>query len=40
MLDTKNENISFTLVNPFLLRDYTIDIPLDAKVWKSQPSTF
>jgi len=31
MLDTKNENISFTLVNPFLLRDYTIDIPLDAK---------
>ena len=31
MLDVKNENISFTLVNPFLLRDYTIDIPLDAK---------
>ena len=31
MLDTNNENISFSLVNPFLLRDYTIDIPLDAK---------
>ena len=31
MLDVKNENISYTLVNPFLLRDYTIDIPLDAK---------
>ncbi|MBA1433282.1 MAG: flagellar assembly protein FliW [Epsilonproteobacteria bacterium] len=31
MLDVDNENISFTLVNPFLLQDYTIDIPLDAK---------
>jgi flagellar assembly factor FliW len=31
MIDSKDENISFTLVNPFLLRDYTIDIPLDAK---------
>jgi flagellar assembly factor FliW len=31
MIDEENENISFTLVNPFLLRDYTIDIPLDAK---------
>ena len=31
MIDSVNENISFTLVNPFLLRDYTINIPLDAK---------
>ena len=31
MQDLNNEHISFTLVNPFLLRDYTIDIPLDAK---------
>ena len=31
MLDTNNENISFTLVNPFILRDYSIDIPLDIK---------
>ncbi|MEN4053057.1 MULTISPECIES: flagellar assembly protein FliW [Sulfurimonas] len=31
MLDSKNENISFTLINPFLLRDYSIDIPLDVK---------
>jgi len=31
ILDINNENISFTLVNPFLLRDYTIEIPLDAK---------
>jgi len=31
MIDSKNENISFTLVDPFLLRDYSIDIPLDVK---------
>jgi flagellar assembly factor FliW len=31
MMDSKDENISFTLVNPFLLRDYSIDIPLDTK---------
>ncbi|QOP46661.1 flagellar assembly protein FliW [Sulfurimonas paralvinellae] len=31
MIDEANENISFTLANPFVLRDYTIDIPLDAK---------
>ena len=31
MIDSKNENISFTLVNPYLLREYIIDIPLDAK---------
>jgi flagellar assembly factor FliW len=31
MYDTNNKNISFTLVNPFLLRDYSVDIPLDIK---------
>jgi len=31
LMDENNENISFTLVNPFLLRDYSIDIPLDIK---------
>jgi len=31
MIDVNNQHISFTLVNPFLLRDYTIDIPLDVK---------
>jgi flagellar assembly factor FliW len=31
MIDEENRNISFTLVNPFLLRDYTIDIPLETK---------
>jgi len=31
MMDEENENISFTLVNPFLLREYSIDIPLDMK---------
>ena len=31
LMDADNENISFTLVNPFLLRDYSIDIPLDTK---------
>jgi flagellar assembly factor FliW len=31
MKDVEDQNISFTLVNPFLLRDYTIDIPLETK---------
>jgi len=31
MMDVENEHISFTLVNPFLLRDYSIEIPLDTK---------
>jgi len=26
MIDADNENISFTLVNPYLLREYSIDI--------------
>ena len=32
MVDTKNENISFTIVNPYLLREYSFDIPTDIKV--------
>jgi flagellar assembly factor FliW len=31
LMDTDNENISFTLVNPFLLREYSIDIPIETK---------
>jgi len=30
--DANNENISFTIVNPYLLREYSFDIPTDAKV--------
>jgi len=29
--DTKNENISFTLVNPYLLREYSFDIPKEIQ---------
>lgn len=32
MVDTKNENISFTIVNPYMLREYSFDIPTDIKV--------
>lgn len=32
MKDLDNENISFTIVNPYLLREYSFDIPLDVKV--------
>ena len=32
MVDTENENISFTIVNPYMLREYSFDIPLDIKV--------
>jgi flagellar assembly factor FliW len=31
MIDTANENISFTLVTPYLLREYSFDLPLDIK---------
>ncbi len=31
MKDAKNENISFTLVNPFLLREYDFEISDEAK---------
>ena len=30
--DTKNDNISFTLVNPYALREYSFTIPIDIKV--------
>lgn len=30
--DSKNENVSLTLVNPYSLREYSIDIPLSIKV--------
>lgn len=30
--DTQNTNISFTLVNPYALREYSFDIPSDIKV--------
>ena len=32
MTDSKNKNISFTIVNPYLLREYSFDIPRDIKV--------
>jgi len=31
MIDTENENISFTLATPYLLREYAFDLPLDTK---------
>lgn len=30
--DMDDENISFTLVNPYLLREYSFNIPVDIKV--------
>jgi len=32
LIDTNDENISFTVVNPYLLREYSFDIPSDIKV--------
>lgn len=32
MADTENENISFTIANPYLLREYSFDIPTSTKV--------
>ena len=32
MKDAENEHISFTLVNPYLLREYSFDLPSDVKV--------
>jgi len=32
LTDVDNENISFTIVNPYLLREYSFDIPSDIKV--------
>jgi len=31
MTDVNNENISFILVNPYLFREYSFDVPLDIK---------
>jgi len=31
MTDIDNENISFILINPYLLREYSFDVPLDIK---------
>ncbi|MEA2110588.1 MAG: flagellar assembly protein FliW [Campylobacterota bacterium] len=30
--DIKNKNISFTLVNPYLLREYSFDLPSNIKI--------
>ena len=32
MKDSDNEHISFTLVNPYMLREYSFDVPSDIKV--------
>jgi len=32
MVDTNNENISFTIVNPYALREYSFDVPSDIKI--------
>lgn len=31
MIDTNNKNISFTMVNPYELREYSFDVPSDIK---------
>ncbi len=30
--DTNNDNITFTVVNPYALREYSFDIPIDLKI--------
>ena len=32
MVDKNNPDISFTIVNPYLLREYSFDVPTDIKV--------
>ena len=32
MKDTNNKNISFTIVNPYLLREYSFDLPSSIKI--------
>jgi flagellar assembly factor FliW len=32
MVDTNNENISFTIVSPYVLREYSFDVPSDIKI--------
>ncbi len=31
MQDTDNKNISFTILNPYILREYSFDLPSDIK---------
>lgn len=31
MQDTHNENLSFTIINPYQLREYSFDLPTDTK---------
>ena len=30
--DVNNKQISFTILNPYLLREYSFDLPLDVKI--------
>jgi flagellar assembly factor FliW len=32
MIDAENKNISFTLVNPYLLREYSFDVPANLRI--------
>ena len=32
MQDTNNQDISFTMVNPYMLREYSFDVPRDVKI--------
>jgi len=32
MHDEKNKEISFTMVNPYILREYSFDVPTDVRV--------
>jgi len=32
MKDIENDNISFTIVNPYALREYSFDVPSDVKI--------
>lgn len=32
MKDASNKDISFTMVNPYLLREYSFDVPRDVKI--------
>ncbi len=32
MIDSNNKDISFTIVNPYKLREYSFDLPSDVKV--------
>ncbi len=32
MYDAKNKDISFTIVNPYILREYSFDVPTDVRI--------